>query len=218
MSKMGSHCPFEHLKHKLWSKERPRVKLVWLLTTKSQKSTRLLVWRQHATYHWKDLDQSYNFASNFIAIRGLHAKSCAPKVAKVPIVKILGLPLGSPRTKNHLDVAPMERRIIYYKGEGGGFPQVRAMVSRVSPSCMWFVLAPKVLQPCTNHLLLVLCTFVWVIETCQFFLFPFQSCSMPLYPSKVMRTRERALTPYSSVVFNLDSHLNPSRSWERIIC
>jgi hypothetical protein len=28
------------------------------------------------------------------------------------------------RTKNHLDVAPMERRKIYYKGEGGGFPQV----------------------------------------------------------------------------------------------
>ncbi len=28
----------------------------------------------------------------------------------------------------------MERQIIYYKGEGGGFPQVRAMVSFVSPS------------------------------------------------------------------------------------
>jgi hypothetical protein len=26
---------------------------------------------------------------------------------------------------------------------------------------------------------------------------------MPLYPSIVMRTRERALTPYSSVVFSL---------------
>jgi hypothetical protein len=27
------------------------------------------------------------------------------------------LPLGSPETKNHLDVAPVERCIIYYKGE-----------------------------------------------------------------------------------------------------
>jgi hypothetical protein len=35
--------------------------------------------------------------------------------------------------KGHLDVAPMERRRKYYKGEGGGFPQVRAMVSLVSP-------------------------------------------------------------------------------------
>jgi len=28
----------------------------------------------------------------------------------------------------------MERHIVYYKGEGGGFPQGRAMVSLVSPS------------------------------------------------------------------------------------
>jgi hypothetical protein len=40
MSKMSSHCPFEHLKHKLWPKERPRVKLtIWLLTTKIQERT-----------------------------------------------------------------------------------------------------------------------------------------------------------------------------------
>jgi len=40
MSKMGSHCSFGHLKHKLWPKERPRVKLlVWLLTRKSREST-----------------------------------------------------------------------------------------------------------------------------------------------------------------------------------
>jgi hypothetical protein len=28
----------------------------------------------------------------------------------------------------------MEKRIVYYKGEGDGFPQVQAMVSLVSPS------------------------------------------------------------------------------------
>jgi hypothetical protein len=27
MSEMGSHDPFGHLKHKLWSKERPEIKL-----------------------------------------------------------------------------------------------------------------------------------------------------------------------------------------------
>jgi hypothetical protein len=37
---MGSHDPFGHLKHKLWSKERSRVKLaISLSTTKSQEST-----------------------------------------------------------------------------------------------------------------------------------------------------------------------------------
>ncbi len=97
----------------------------------------------------------------------------------------------------------MERRKVYYKGEGGGFPQVRAMVCLVSSSCPWLVLAPKVLWLCTNHFVLVLCRFVWIIEACQFFLVPSRSSSMPLYPSIVMRTRERALTPYSSVVFSL---------------
>jgi len=55
----------------------------------------------------------------------------------VPTLGILGLPFGSsengsPRTKSHLDVGLMERHKIYYKGEGGGFPQVQAMVSLVS--------------------------------------------------------------------------------------
>ncbi len=43
------------------------------------------------------------------------------------------LPLGSPMTKCHLDVAPMERCREYYKGEGDGFPQVRTVVSLVNP-------------------------------------------------------------------------------------
>jgi hypothetical protein len=92
-----------------------------------------------------------------------------------------------------LDVAPVKRQIEYYKGEGGGFPQVRAVVSLVSPSCSWFVLAPKVLQLYTNHLVLVLCRFVWVSEACQFFLVPSRSFNTPLYPSKVQRTKECAM-------------------------
>jgi len=39
MSKMGSHDPFEHLKHKLWSKEGFRIKLtILLMTITSQES------------------------------------------------------------------------------------------------------------------------------------------------------------------------------------
>jgi hypothetical protein len=51
-------------------------------------------------------------------------KLCVLKVAGIPVVRISGLPLGSPGTKSHLDVTPMERHKVYYKGEGGGFPQV----------------------------------------------------------------------------------------------
>jgi len=76
MSKMGSHDPFGHLKHKLWN----------------------------------------------------------PKVAKVPTLEISGLQFGSPWTKCHLDVGLVERHKVYYKGKGGGFPQVWAVVSLVSPT------------------------------------------------------------------------------------
>jgi hypothetical protein len=37
--------------------------------------------------------------------------------------------------KSHLDVGPVERSRVYYKGEGGGFPQVWAVVSLVCPCC-----------------------------------------------------------------------------------
>jgi hypothetical protein len=45
---------------------------------------------------------------------------------------VLGLPLGSLGTNNHLDVVLVEWCRVYYMGEGGGFPRIRAMVSQVS--------------------------------------------------------------------------------------
>jgi len=46
-------------------------------------------------------------------------------------VGILGLSLGSLGTKCHLDVSSVAMHKVYYKGEGGGFPQVRAMVTLI---------------------------------------------------------------------------------------
>jgi len=82
------------------------------------------VCRGLATYHWKAFDDSYNFALDLISIEGLHAKLWRPKVEGVPTLAILGLPLGSLGTKNHLDVGPVGSHKVYYKGECGGFPQV----------------------------------------------------------------------------------------------
>jgi hypothetical protein len=93
-----------------------------------------LACKWHATYRWKALNEGYNFASNLISIEGFHTKLWGSKVAGVLILAISGLPLGSLGTKSHLDVGLMERHIVYYKGEGGGFPQVWAVVSLVSPS------------------------------------------------------------------------------------
>jgi hypothetical protein len=133
---MSSHDPFGHLKHKLWPKERSGVKLaVWLPIIESQESTWFLVCRWHATYHWKALDEGYNFSLDLISIGGLHTKLWPRKVARVPILGISGLPFENPRTKCHLDVSLVERHKVYCKGGRWWlFPQVQAMMSLVSPS------------------------------------------------------------------------------------
>jgi hypothetical protein len=125
---------------------------------------KILGCRQRATYRWKSLDESYNFASDRTSIRGLLAKLWGFKVPRVPHGGISGLP----REKSHLDVGPVESHRVYYKGEGGGFPQVWAVVSLVCPCCPWLVLAPKVLQLCTNHFVWVVCRPVWVNKLVNF--------------------------------------------------
>jgi hypothetical protein len=54
-------------------------------------------WR--ATYFLKALDKGYNFSIDLISIRGLHTKLWTSKVIGVPILGILGLPLGRLGTK-----------------------------------------------------------------------------------------------------------------------
>jgi hypothetical protein len=54
---------------------------------------------------------------------------------EVPTLGISGLSLGSSETKWHLGVGFVAKHKVYYKGEGGGFPQVLAVVSLVN-SCM----------------------------------------------------------------------------------
>jgi hypothetical protein len=152
MFKMGSHRPFGHLKHNLWPKKSNWQFDFRPLKVGNRPDFFACKWR--ATYRWKAFHKGYNFASDLIAIGGLHKKLWALKVVRVPVVAISGLPLGSPETKSHLDVAPVERRRVYYKGEGGGFPQIRAVVNLVCPCCSWFILAPKVFQLCTNHIVL----------------------------------------------------------------
>ncbi len=61
---------------------------------------------QRATYRWKALDKGYNFSLDLITIRGLHAKLCASKVARVLVVKISGLPTWESRDKKSFGCGP----------------------------------------------------------------------------------------------------------------
>jgi hypothetical protein len=63
-----------------------------------------------------------------------------------PILRISGLPFGGSETKWHLGVGPMARHKVYYKGEGGGFPQVWVVVNLVNP-CL------PMARPCTKSVL-----------------------------------------------------------------
>jgi hypothetical protein len=93
-----------------------------LLKVRNQPDSGVCRWS--TTHRWKALDKGYNFASDLITIEGLHWKLCALKAAGVTTVGISGLPSESPKTKSHLDVAPMENYRIYYMGDGGGFPRI----------------------------------------------------------------------------------------------
>jgi hypothetical protein len=104
------------------------------------------MYRWRAAYHWKALDKGYNFALDLISIGGFHTKLWASKVAGVPTLGISRPPLRNPGTKCHLDASPVAKHRVYYKGEGGGFPQVWAMVSLVSSSL-------PVIRPCTKNAL-----------------------------------------------------------------
>jgi len=91
------------------------------------------VCRRNATCCWRALEENYKIALDLIPIRGLNKKLWMPKASGVQPRTILGLLLGSPGKKCHLDVASLESCRKYYMGEGGGFPRVRAVVSQVSP-------------------------------------------------------------------------------------
>jgi hypothetical protein len=81
-----------------------------------------LMWRWRDTYHWKAFDNGYNFSLDFISIECLKRKLWAFKVVGGQSWEFRDSHLGVAGQKCHLDVVIVERHIIYYKGEGGGFP------------------------------------------------------------------------------------------------
>jgi hypothetical protein len=144
MSKMGSHVPFGHLQHKLWPQ-------------KVENQPDSLVCRWRATHRWKAFDEGYNFGLDLIPIGGLHKKLWTCKVVEVPTLAISRLPLGNLGTKSHLDATPAVRCKVYYMGEGGGFPRVRAVVSLVSPKSAMALPSTKVVPTCANQLVCWFC-------------------------------------------------------------
>jgi hypothetical protein len=66
----------------------------WSLKVENRPDFLMFSWC--ATYRWKALDKRYNFALNLIIMGGMHKKLWGPKIAIIPILKILGPHLEVP--------------------------------------------------------------------------------------------------------------------------
>jgi hypothetical protein len=136
---MASHWPFGHLQPKLWAKEGPGVKLaVWLPTTKSRESTSSRCPNWECDTSLERSRRGLQVWLDLVAIRLRNRELWAPKVPGLHPGRfrddfgiISGFHFGSPGNLCHLDVAPTGRRRVYYMGDGGGIPRVRAVVSLV---------------------------------------------------------------------------------------
>jgi hypothetical protein len=132
---MASHWPFGHLQPKLWAKEGLGVKLaVWLLTIKSRKSTssRCPNWECDTALESSRWELQLLFRTRPDPSSGRGAMTVQSSGSPAGIV--LELHFGSPNKMCHSDVASATSHKKYYKGEGGGFPRVRAVVSLVRPN------------------------------------------------------------------------------------
>jgi len=201
MSKMDSHDPFGFLKHKLWPKEGSGAKLaIWLPTTKSWESPLFSYFQGACHIPLERSWRGYNFSWDLTWIEGLQTKLWAPKVIGVLILGILELPFGSLETKWHLGAGPMAMHKVYYKGKGGGFPKVRAVISLMS-------LCLPVARPCTKMLQLRTKQHVWFVQVCVSNWIACQSSyshpgtlAHPFTP-KVLWAKERAPIPPSILHF-----------------
>jgi hypothetical protein len=143
---MASHWSFEHMQPKLWAKEGPGVKLaVWLPTTKSRELTsfRHPIWECDMELERSRRGLQLRFKPR--RDRTLQSRVIAVQSSESPTGTISGLHFGSPQQN-----VPFGCRLhgelqrIYYMGEGGGFPRVRAVVSLVVQSARDLFQHPRV--------------------------------------------------------------------------
>jgi hypothetical protein len=116
-----------------------------------------LACRWHATYLWKALDEGYNVSLNLIPIKGLHTSYGPAKLWGSQFWEFWDSHLGVPR----------QNAIWMWASWRGTKYTIRGKVVASLKSgpwwvlwvrvCPWLVLAPKVLQQCTNQLVVWFC-------------------------------------------------------------
>jgi len=166
---MGSHHPFGHLKHKLWPKEGPRVKLaIWLPITKSWESPQFpYVWVTCNIPLKSSRRELQLFFKPHLNWRSAH-KAIRPQSRRNPNFGNFETPIWESRDKKTIWMWASWRGTKYIiKGKVVAFPKFGPWWVLWVQICPWLILTPKVLQLCTNHLVLVLCRCVWVVDACH---------------------------------------------------
>jgi hypothetical protein len=162
MLKMSTHDPFEFLKHKLWPKEGPKVKLaIWLPTTKSQEiapiSLRVGGMRHTLESSWQGLQLFFICHLNQRSID----KVMGPQNRRSPNFGNFGTQdshLGVLGQSDIWMLAPWPCTKYTIKGKVVASPKSRPWWVLWVRVCSWLVLAPKVFQLCTNQLV------VWFMQ------------------------------------------------------
>jgi len=156
---MGSHHPFGHLKHKLWPKERPRVKLaIWLPTTKSQESTWLPCVQVTCDIPLKSSQWGLQLCFRPHFNRRFGHKVMGPQSCRSPNFGNFETPPWESRDKKPFGCGPCGKAQSIIRGKVVASPKSRSWWVLWVRVCPWPVLAPKVLQLCTNQLV------VWFVQ------------------------------------------------------
>jgi hypothetical protein len=136
------------------------------------------------TYHWKAIDEGYNFVLDLISIKGLHKKLWASKVVGVCISRISGLPIRESWDKMTFDARPMAKHKKYYKREGDDFFQVRVVMNLVNMHLLVVHPFTEVLHYALTNLLFGLCKFMCISDMLVICLSPISELQHTLLPPK----------------------------------
>ncbi len=142
---------------------------IWFLTTKSQNHTEIFACRWCATYHWK--------AQSKVYIRSYGP----PKCRKSQFWKLRDFQFGSPETNDIWMQPPWVITNNTIKGKVVATPKSGPWWVVWVCVCSWFFFAPKVLQLCTNQLVVWFCKSMWIVD--PFFILHSPHLGAPTCPS-----------------------------------
>jgi hypothetical protein len=117
-----------------------------------------LACRWCATYCWKAFDERYNFVLDLISIGGLQTKLWVPKSWESQLREFQDSHLGVPRQNAIWMLVPWLTTKYTIRGKVMASPKSEAWWVLWIRVCPWFILAPKMLQLCTNQLV------VWFVQ------------------------------------------------------